>query len=90
MIKYRTFGLWTIEEVEVLRETAKTVVLISAASGKERREAKRSEYYNWHDSWEDAHNFQIAEAQRKVDLIRLQLDRANGDLGRIKGQRKPK
>jgi hypothetical protein len=88
MIKYRTmFG--KIDAVEIVRETEKQVVLTGHA-GRTRRENKNSDWLNWHDTWEDAHKFLIAEAEKKVKKLRLDLERANGELGQINGMKEPK
>lgn len=89
MIKYRTSYGAKVEAVKILRETPKTVVFSGIITGDEIREAKRSNYINWHDSWEDAHSFLMEEAQWKIDGLRLQLERAKGELGNIKGMKKP-
>lgn len=88
MIKYRTV-LGKIESVEVLRETEKMVVIACIGKRKETREAKRSEWTNWHDTWVDAHEFLLAAAQQKVVRIRMQLERAKDELGNIKGMKVP-
>lgn len=87
MIKYRT-RFEKIEALEVLRETAHQVVL-PPTRGRETRESKRSDWSNWHDTWEEAHAFLVDKAQREVDAIRGQLERAKGKLGNIKGMKKP-
>ena len=87
MIKYRTqFG--EIEEVEVMRETDKQVFHASPR-GQDRRENKVSDWRNWHDTWEAAHAFLIAEAQRDIEELRIRLEGANGRLGQIKGMNPP-
>lgn len=66
MKKFRT---WydQIEEVEVIRETAKYVILPPY----EFRDAKRSDIgYNYFDSWQDAREFLIdREKTTIVDLL---------------------
>jgi hypothetical protein len=86
MIKYRTS--WNeIEALEVLRETNAQVVRAVGSHASERREAKRSEYYNWFDTWEDAHAFLIERAEAEVQALRGRLEQAKGRLGNIKGMR---
>ena len=84
MIKYRT-RFNEIKAIEVLRETDKQVVILVGKT--ERRENKVSDWSSWHDTWEDAHAFLIAEAENKVDSLRLQLEQAKGTLGQIKGMK---
>jgi 2'-5' RNA ligase len=89
MIKYRT--AWNeIEALEVSRETKAQVVRVIGSHATERREAKRSEYYNWHDTWEDAHAFLIERAEAEVQALRNQLEQAKGRLGNIKGMKPSK
>lgn len=84
MIKYRT-RFNKIEAIEVLRETDKQVFLLVDA--KERREHKVCDWYAWHDTWEDAHDFLIAEAEKTVNSLRLRIEQAKGTLGQIKGMK---
>lgn len=89
MIKYRT-RFDKIEAIEVLRETEHQVVLPpSNPRGRECRESKRTDWSNWHDTWEDARAFLMGNAQREVDRARMALERAKGRLGNIKGMKKP-
>lgn len=84
MIKYRT--RWDkIEAVEVVKETEKQVVAV--LNGREQREAKKSTYQNYHDTWGEAKQFLVDEAQRKCEGLRKQLERANGELGKIKSMK---
>lgn len=90
MLKYREIFREKIEVVEVVRETEHQVVLPSShPGGKERREAKRGDWYSWHDSWEDAHAYIVAKAQAEVDALRNRLEQAKGKLGNIKGMKRP-
>ena len=88
MKKYRTGGYSKnlIQEVEIVRETEKQVV-IRSHNGSERREAKRSDYQNYFDDWQSAKDFLLNNAEKKVDGIKMQLERARGELGNIKGLR---
>lgn len=79
-----------IEAFEVLRTTAKQVVLPSThRKGGEEREAKETGWYSWHETWESAHARIVADAQKKVDILRLKLERAKGELGNAKGMNPP-
>jgi len=83
MEKYRTGG-WgknLIEQVEVEKETEASVWI------KGRRNAKRTEYYNYFDTWDEAKLYLLTVAEAKVAAIRLNLERANGELGNINGLR---
>lgn len=63
MIKYRTGLGKFIAAIEVVRDTPKMVVF-SRDNGTERKEAKRSNWGNWHDTWEDAHEFLLSRAEQ--------------------------
>jgi hypothetical protein len=84
MIKYRT-RFNKIEALEVERETAQQVVLSSKNGQRGSRENKVSDWSNWHDSWDAAHAFLIANSEKNVASARVKLERAKGELGQIKG-----
>jgi hypothetical protein len=65
MIKYRT-RLNAIEMLHVDKETDKTVTVRHSSKGRAYRENKRSDWSNWHDSWEEAKVFLVDEALKKV------------------------
>lgn len=78
MIRYRTwFG--KVEALEIEKETAQTVT----RNGK--REEKRSVWWNWHETFEDAKQFLIDDAQREVDMLRTRLEMAEGKLENAEG-----
>lgn len=87
MIKYRT--MWDkIEAMEIVRETPKMVVLATTSAVQpERKEHKRSDWINWHDTWKDAHKFLVDQQQEKINKLRRQLERENGKLGQLKGMK---
>lgn len=93
MIKYRANIGWRfdIDAFEVVKETAKQIVYIDEYNGKrsENRVAKASSYDKWFDTWEDAHAFLIENARAKVESLRMQLERAKGKEGQIRGMKKP-
>lgn len=70
MIKYKTGG-WNslIEKIEVLRESEKFVFL-EGFQGRPFREAKRSSYHNYFDTWDEAFDFILTDA--KNNLLRCQ------------------
>ncbi len=87
MKKYRTgsYGKDLICEVEVVRETEKQVIIMGHTG--DRREAKKSEYQNYFDTWEEAKEFLIIIAQNKVDDTEIKLENAKDKLGIIRGLR---
>ena len=76
-----------IEEVEVERETDKQVVLQAKNGYRSRRENKVSDWRNWHDTWESAHAFLIANAEMNVESLRMRLEQAKGKVGQIRGMK---
>lgn len=91
--KTRTYSI-NIEPVEVEKETEHFVYIPTVSHSNKkpspsRREGKISEYSSYHDSWEDAHNFLMKRATDKVTSARVDLARANGELGNVKGMKKP-
>lgn len=95
IVKFKTsFSADKIEEIEVVRETEQSVFLPvngRSLAGKkgvnERRDAKRSTYVQYHDTWADAHAFLVGKAQREVESLRSRLEQAKGKLGQIKGMK---
>lgn len=81
-----------IEAVEVVRETDGSIFLPADPrwnkSG-ERREAKITDWHEYHDSWEQAHSALIRKAERDVESARRRLESSNGLLGNIKGMKPP-
>jgi len=69
-----------IQEFEVLRETAKFVTLIGGS-----RVAKETEDYAIFDTFEEAKEYLVSEAEQWCEGIRNQLERASGQLGHMKG-----
>lgn len=88
MIKYRT-RFDNIEALEVERETAKQVFLPATNGTRARREDKVSDRSNWHDSWDAAHAFLVANAERDVESLRMRLEQAKGRVGQIRGMKPP-
>lgn len=93
MVKYKTdgYGKNLIEEVEVVKETKKQLVIKQYDEWRkkhfETRTAKISSYCQYHDTWEDAHAFLLGKAEKRVESARSALERAI--LDNIKGLKKP-
>ena len=79
MIKYAT-KFNRVEKVEVAGETEHFVKLLNG-----RKEAKKTDWSSYFDSFDDAKSFLLDKAQKRVDSLRRQLETANGELGQIKG-----
>jgi len=88
MIKFRTTShgssMAKIEPIEVIRETEKQVVIIGWRN-KERRLAKQSNYENFFDTWDEAHQFLISHAENLVNAVEERLSNCKANLDRIKG-----
>lgn len=83
MKKFMT--MWDkITEVDVVGETAMFVKLHGG-----RKDAKMSSYKCYFDTWKEAHDHILEEAQIKVDSAKLSLERAKGKYGQIKGMKEP-
>jgi len=54
-----------------------------------RRESRLSDWCSYHETWTDAHAALLAMAERQLAGARLQLEHAQGDIGRIKGMKPP-
>jgi hypothetical protein len=93
VIKYRTTRNYVkIESFEVIKETEKTVTFLACTRDgafREERQLRTADWHQWHNSWEDAHTFLIKRAGDNVEGLRRQLERANGELGNIKGMKNP-
>lgn len=85
-IKYKTL-FNRIEAVEIVRETEKQVVLPGRNGGRGCRENKRSDWSNWHDTWEEAHAFLVSNAEKDVERARMRLEITKGVLGQLKGMK---
>lgn len=86
-----------IERVECSKVTEKSVFLIAEPDWKgltkqlpkPRRESVHSRYCSYHRTWGDAHTALLKRAEDNVNNARLQLARAQGEHGRIKGMKPP-
>ena len=86
-----------IERVECSKVTAKCVFLVAEPGwrGKTdrfkepRKEVMSSSYRSYHKTWAEAHQALLARVEAEVASARRQLERLNGDYGRIKGMKPP-
>jgi hypothetical protein len=83
MKKYQTYFFDEIKEIEVKGETEKFIVLLSG-----RKESKRSEYCNWHDTWDDAHDFLINEIENKIEIFKNKINEEENKLEEIINMKK--
>ncbi len=54
-----------------------------------RRESRASDWASYHETWADAHAAMLAKAERKLADCRRELERAQGDYGRIQAIKPP-
>lgn len=78
MIKYKAL-LGRIEKVEIKRETEQQVVLKNG-----RKEGKKTNWCNYCDTWNEAYNFLVINAEKDIEGATLSLDRAKAKLVEIK------
>ena len=53
------------------------------------KEARASNWHIYYETWEEAHQAVLAQAENKLAYCRRELERAQGDHGRIKGMKPP-
>lgn len=81
--KYKTrWGRISVETFE-----KETDCFLVGANG--RRTSKRSSWENYFDSWDEAKQFLLDEAQQKLDMCRRSLADAQSKFGNIKGMKPP-
>ena len=88
MIKYMTMAHGSsyarIDKVEVEKETEKMVVLQSG-----RKEAKKSDWHNYFDTWGEALEFLRLQANNKIINLKFDLNRAIDESKRLNSLRPP-
>lgn len=91
MIKYKAsnYGYPRITTVEADAETEKTITLLRP-SGKAGRVNKQGMHESYFDSWQEAKQWLVQQHEQVVAIARLRLQRANDDLGNVKGLKEPK
>jgi hypothetical protein len=72
-----------IEPVQVEKETASSVWING------RRNAKRTSYENYFDTWEEAKEFLTEYAENMLATARRSLETAQGFAGNVKGLKAP-
>jgi hypothetical protein len=83
--KYVTggFGKHPIEQVEVERETTASVWINGS------RNAKVSDWKNYFDTWDEAKQYLLNQAEAKLTGARFRLQSARSEHGNIKGLKNP-
>ncbi len=82
MKKYKTTS-WSdnIEEVEIIRETDKSVFNMGWRG--EERSAKSSEYCIYHNTWSAAHGYLVGRTQTKINGFRSRLEKEEEELEKL-------
>lgn len=84
LVKFQTRRYGSkIERVECTRETESSVFFGT------QRQAKWSDWVQFHESWSDAHQHLMTSAEHEVAAARRGLELANAKLGNIKGMKPP-
>lgn len=71
-----------IVPIKVIRTTHASVFLESS-DGKPVREARMSEYHQWHETWKESKKFLINKAAEKVESLQRRLGAAESSLRTI-------
>lgn len=82
MKKFRTSYGTKIQEVEILRETEKQVVILTDRNT-EVKEAKRSGWQNWHNSKEEAKQFLLKSYDKQITDVNNKLEQLINDRNSI-------
>lgn len=95
-IKWMTRWSCEIIRVEILRETDQFVWRLTDTyykdgrhHSKPQREKKRSSYYTYHDTWEEAHAYLVEQAENQVTAARRNLQDALSRLDTVKDMKPP-
>jgi hypothetical protein len=71
-----------IHPVQVAKETEKSVWPVG---GRNAREAKISDYVQYHDTWEEAHKWLVKRANKRVNSAIIRLAGEEGERDKILG-----
>ena len=90
MKRYQTTRWSTeIEEIEIIRETDDFVILPCEGRRKERREAKKSDYHLYHETWDAAHIYLLQRAKDRIAQLQWALEARMNDLKIIENMQPP-
>ena len=94
MKKYRTgrFGDNPIEEIEISKETDKSVWTIEEWGGKKRKSRclKKSDWHQYWNTWQEAKDFLMDKALKRIDSAKSNVLLAESYLEKIFELRKEK
>lgn len=84
-IKYRTVRYKnTIQAFKVIKETKHFITFKNHIRGVEEREARRSEYQQWFDTWGEAQGYLYSREQGKQRMCQIQLEKIEHALEEIR------
>lgn len=83
-----------IQRVECKSVTPKTVLLLTNAWGggrlkKPRREARRSTWQTYHESWDEARDYLLRQALFRRDSLQVQTDHAENEVRTLQALQPP-
>jgi hypothetical protein len=85
IIKWRTSWNTTIRRVEIERETAAIVWLLTGYDGRRlspaKREKKITDLHSYHDTWEKARAFLLVRAKRRLEQANKEVKLSQDDIG---------
>ena len=86
-----TITMWRLrwDEINPVQCTKVTAGFVWPVERNGRRESRATDWVSYHETWADAHAAMLHKAERELNSARLQLERAQGDYGRIKGMKSP-
>ena len=86
-----TITMWRLwpDEIEPVQCRKVTAAYVWPVGGNGTREARASRWSSYHETWADAHAALLAKAEQDLDIARIELERARGRYGQIKGLQPP-
>jgi len=82
--------LWRLRWGEIKRvECTKVTAYYVWPADTGDREARACDRHIYYETWEEAHQADLARAENKLACCRWELERAQGNYGRIKGMKPP-
>jgi hypothetical protein len=84
--------MWRLNWGEIKRVECKKVTACYVWPADDRwggREARQSDWHSYYETWAEAHNAQLAQADDALARARSRLECAQADYERIKGMKPP-
>jgi hypothetical protein len=83
-MKYYRANWRGITEFDIIRETEMSVIFKEPNKIKETREVKKTSFYSWHKTKEDAVQYLIEKEQRTIECAQTQIIRAKQEIEKIR------